>query len=177
VGLVPQSPGDLLYLDSVEAECDAADVGAGVAPGSTRSALDELVPGIGDDLHPRDLSEGQRLGLVLAMILASSPRVLLLDEPTRGLDYPSKARFAARARRLAEHGRAVLVATHDVELAASLANRVIVMADGELVADGSPDEVLSTSAAFASQVSRIVGPSWLTVDDVRAGLAAMGGRT
>lgn len=170
VGLVPQTPGDLLFLESVAAECDASDADTGIPAGTTRAALDGIVPGIAGDRHPRDLSEGQRLGLVLAITLAASPRVLLLDEPTRGLDYASKRRFAETVRDLGVRGHGILVATHDVELAAAIAQRVIVMAEGELVADGSPEEVLSTSAAFASQVARIVGPGWLTVDDVRTGL-------
>lgn len=171
VGLVPQTPGDLLFADTVAAECAASDSDAGVAAGSTRAILDGLVDGIGHETHPRDLSEGQRLALVLAIQLAASPRVLLLDEPTRGLDYPAKRRFVATVRDLARQGHAVLVATHDAELAAALADRVLVMAVGEIVADGSPTEILSASPAFASQVARILGRGWLTVDQVGRALA------
>ena len=94
VGLVPQSPADLLYLGTVEQECVAADRRHARQAGSCRALLDRLVPGVPADRHPRDLSEGQRLGLVLAVQLSGRPRVLLLDEPTRGLDYPAKARLA-----------------------------------------------------------------------------------
>ncbi|HEX4472499.1 MAG TPA: ATP-binding cassette domain-containing protein, partial [Nocardioides sp.] len=116
VGLVPQTAADLLYLESVAEECAAAD--AGRRAGACRELLDRLVPGVPDDAHPRDLSEGQRLALVLALVLVTSPPVLLLDEPTRGLDYPAKAELAAILRALADEGHAVLVATHDVEFAA-----------------------------------------------------------
>jgi energy-coupling factor transport system ATP-binding protein len=172
VALVPQTPGDLLFADSVAAECLASDTDAGGAAGATRAILDSIVPGIDPSAHPRDLSEGQRLALVLAIQLAAGPRVLLLDEPTRGLDYPAKRRFAATVRDLAQRGHAVLVATHDAELAATIADRVLVMAVGEIVADGSPEDVLSTSTAFASQVARILGRGWLTVGQVRAALSA-----
>ena len=173
VGLVPQTPGDLLFADTVGAECEAADADAHAPAGTTRGLLDGVVPGIDPGLHPRDLSEGERLALVLAIQLAASPRVLLLDEPTRGLDYPAKRRFAATVRKLSQQGHAVLVATHDAELAATIAERVLVMADGDLVADGSPDDILSTSTAFASQVARILGRGWLTVEQVRSALAAV----
>jgi energy-coupling factor transport system ATP-binding protein len=170
VGLVPQTPGDLLFLDSVAAECSAADADAGAPGGVTRDLLDGLVAGVEADLHPRDLSEGQRLALVLAIQLAAAPRVILLDEPTRGLDYPAKRRFAGILRSLAAAGHAVLVATHDVELAALVADRVLVLAGGDLVADGAPREILGRSTALAPQVARILGPGWLTVDQVRAAL-------
>jgi energy-coupling factor transport system ATP-binding protein len=172
VGLVPQTPSDLLYLDSVAAECDRSDTDAGAAPGTTRRLLDTLLPGLDDDRHPRDLSEGQRLALVLAIQLAAAPSVMLLDEPTRGLDYPGKRRFSAILRDLADSGCSVLVATHDVELAASIAERVIVLASGEIVADGSPAEILSGSPAFAPQVTKILDGAWLTVEQVRRALAA-----
>jgi len=172
VGLVPQTPSDLLFLDSIGGECAASDADAGVGPGTTVELLDSLQPGLDRATHPRDLSEGQRLALVLAIQLAAGPRVILLDEPTRGLDYPTKRRFAAVLARLSSAGAAVLVATHDVELAAIVADRVLVLAAGDLVADGTPSEILSGSTALAPQVSRILGPGWLTVDQVRGALPA-----
>jgi energy-coupling factor transport system ATP-binding protein len=92
--------------------------------------------------------------------------VLLLDEPTRGLDYPAKAELADILRRLADEGRAVMVATHDVEFAAVAADRVVVLAEGEVVSSGSTREVLAASPAFAPQVTKILGPGWLRVDEV-----------
>ncbi len=171
VGLVPQTPGDLLYLDSVAAECRRSDVDASAAEGTTRGILNDLIGGIEDGEHPRDLSEGQRLALVLAIQLAAAPAVILLDEPTRGLDYPTKRRFARTLRSLADRGHAVLLATHDVELAASIAERVLVLAAGELVADGSPEGVLADSPALAPQVAKVIGAGWLTVEQVRRALA------
>lgn len=74
VGLVPQEPRDLLYADTVAAECSAADTDAGAAPGTCRALVSELLPGVADDTHPRDLSEGQRLALALAVVLTGRPR-------------------------------------------------------------------------------------------------------
>ena len=175
VGLVPQNPTDLLCHSTVSGELVASDDESGARPGSTRSMLDELAPGIDGALHPRDLSEGQRLALALAIQLTAEPGLVLLDEPTRGLDYTAKAALSESLRRVAGSGRAVVVATHDVEFAAMCATRALVMAAGEIVADGPATEILSGSPAYAPQVAKVtagvgVDSSWLTLGDVRAAL-------
>ncbi|MET9951610.1 ATP-binding cassette domain-containing protein [Streptomyces sp. NPDC006339] len=171
VGLVPQEPRDLLYADTVAAECAAADADAGAAPGSCRALVSELLPGVADETHPRDLSEGQRLALALAVVLTARPPLLLLDEPTRGLDYAAKARLVTRLRALAAEGHAIVLATHDVELAAELAHRVVIVAGGEVVADGPTAEVVVSSPAFSPQVAKILAPEpWLTVEQVEEAL-------
>ncbi|SFM72244.1 MULTISPECIES: ABC transporter ATP-binding protein [unclassified Streptomyces] len=173
VGLVPQEPRDLLYTDTVAAECAAADRDAGAGPGTCRALAAELLPGIADDTHPRDLSEGQRLALALAVVLTARPPLLLLDEPTRGLDYAAKARLVTQLRALAADGHAIVLATHDVELAAELAHRVVILADGEVVADGPTAEVVVGSPSFAPQVTKILAPQpWLTTAQVRRALRA-----
>ncbi|MFJ1548129.1 ABC transporter ATP-binding protein [Streptomyces sp. NPDC088246] len=173
VGLVPQEPRDLLYADTVAAECAAADADAGAAAGSCRALVSELLPGVPDDTHPRDLSEGQRLALALAVVLTARPPLLLLDEPTRGLDYAAKARLVGVLRGLAAEGHAIVLATHDVELAAELAHRVVILADGETVADGETRQVVVSSPAFAPQTAKILAPQeWLTVTQVRGALGA-----
>ncbi|WP_329443287.1 ABC transporter ATP-binding protein [Streptomyces canus] len=171
VGLVPQEPRDLLYADTVAAECRAADTDAQATPGTCRALVDDLLPGVTDDTHPRDLSEGQRLALALAVVLAARPPLLLLDEPTRGLDYAAKARLVGLLRDLAATGHAIVLATHDVELAAELAHRVILLAEGEVIADGPAAGVITSSPSFAPQVSKILAPQrWLTVAQVRKAL-------
>ena len=171
VALVPQEPADLLYAETVAAECDAADRDAGLPAGSCAALLERLVPGLDPDRHPRDLSEGQRLALVLAIQLVSDPPVVLLDEPTRGLDYAAKGRLVTLLRQLATEGRAVVLATHDVELVAAVASRTVVLAEGEVVVDGPTSEVVVGSPAFAPQIAKVVAPlPWLTVDEVSASL-------
>ncbi|MFE4249627.1 ABC transporter ATP-binding protein [Streptomyces sp. NPDC056910] len=175
VGLVPQEPRDLLYADTVAAECAAADHDAGADPGTCRDLVSRLLPGIADDTHPRDLSEGQRLTLALAIVLTARPPLLLLDEPTRGLDYAAKARLVTVLRGLAADGHAVVLATHDVELAAELSHRVAVLADGEIVANGPTPEVVVASPAFSPQVAKVLAPGkWLTVAQVREALESAG---
>ena len=172
VGLVPQDFSILLFADSVAEECAAADGDADVPPGTTLAELRSLVPGIDADRHPRDLSEGQRLALALSVVLAPGPRLLCLDEPTRGLDYAAKARLVDQLRGLVAAGRSVLLATHDVELVAEVADRVVLLADGEVVDDGPVRRVVCGSPVFAPQVARVMAPSeWLTVSEVVGALS------
>ena len=172
VRLVPQTPGDLLFLETVAAECRAADTETGADGGTSRDLLDRLAPGIADDTHPRDLSEGQRLALALAVQLCARPPLILLDEPTRGLDYRAKRALADVLSGLAAQGRGLIIATHDVEFAAMAADRVTILAGGELVAEGDTAEILGGSPAFAPQVNKVLAPAgWLTVDQVAAGLS------
>jgi energy-coupling factor transport system ATP-binding protein len=198
VGLVPQTPADLLYLDTVRAELAQADRDArageprpadpgttdpgttdpGSRPGSASDILDAIARGIARDAHPRDLSAGQQLALVLAIQLAAAPAVIALDEPTRGLDYQAKAALTEILAKLAAQGHAIVVATHDVEFATRTCDRVVVMAEGEIVTDGAAATVLTASPTFAPQVAKILAPlPYLTVAQVAAALdaAALGG--
>jgi energy-coupling factor transporter ATP-binding protein EcfA2 len=171
VGLVPQDAGSLLYSSSVAEECDTVDRDSGLTPGTAAATLDRVLPGVPLHHHPRDLSEGQRLALALAVVLAPAPPLLLLDEPTRGLDYPSKDRLVGLLRALAGAGHGVVLATHDVELVARVADRGVVLAEGEVVSDGPAREVVCHSPVFAPQVAKVLAPDpWLTVDEVRAAL-------
>ena len=175
VGLVPQTPADLLYLETVEAELAEADRDVSDGPGSAkaRDILDEIAPGIPGDAHPRDLSAGQQLALVLAIQLTAAPSVILLDEPTRGLDYQAKASLTGVLDLLAARGHAIVVATHDVEFVTRACDRVVVMAEGEIVTDGPAAAVLTASPTFAPQVAKILAPlPYLTEAQVAAGLAS-----
>ena len=172
VGLVPQTPGDLLFLSSVAGECAQADRDGDLTPGTCKAVLDELVPGVAGDTHPGDLSEGQRLALVLATQLVTQPDAVLLDEPTRGLDYAAKRNLVAVLQRLATEDRAVVLSTHDVEFAAVVADRVVVMAEGEIVSDGRAVDVLTATPLFAPQVAKVMAPlPFLTVSEVIEAIA------
>jgi energy-coupling factor transport system ATP-binding protein len=175
VALVPQQASDLLYRESVAGECVAADQLAGAPAGRTRSLVDRITGerAVSDDAHPRDLSEGQRLALALAVQLVSAPRLVLLDEPTRGLDYAAKSRLRTVLAELATDGCGVVVATHDVEFVAQTASRVVVMAEGEVVSSAPTVDALAASPVFAPQVAKILAPEpWLTAGQVGIALAA-----
>ena len=170
VGYVPQEPGDLLYGQSVQEECLLADRDNGVNEGSTLKIYSELMNIPSLNAHPRDISEGQRLGLALSIILSAQPRIVILDEPTRGLDYEAKKVLVQNLKEIAHRdNRAVFISTHDVELVAEAADRVIFLADGEVIADGSTRQVLTASPAFAPQVAKALPQStWMTVTEVES---------
>ncbi|MEL4358668.1 MULTISPECIES: ABC transporter ATP-binding protein [unclassified Luteococcus] len=167
VSLVPQNATDLLYLPTVGQECAQADQETHSPAGSTAAILARLGAELDPQRHPRDLSEGQRLALVLAIQLAARPALILLDEPTRGLDYAMKQQLHRILTDLAAQGSCILVSTHDVEFAAQATQRTIVLADGDVVADGPTREVCTSSPSFAPQVSKVFHPAEvLTVDEV-----------
>lgn len=116
--------------------------------------------------NPRDLSGGERERAAMAAVLAGDPPLIVLDEPTRGMDVWRKQELIAILRRHQHRGSLILLATHDIELVAALATRVIVLGDGEIISDGHPRTVLPASMSLAPQINRLLGSSWLTVDDV-----------
>ncbi|HEY7633710.1 MAG TPA: ATP-binding cassette domain-containing protein [Thermoleophilaceae bacterium] len=146
VALLLQNPGDYLIHEHAREEAgEAALVSAGLAG---RGQAD-----------PRDLSGGERQRLALEVVLSgqNEPAVVCLDEPTRGMDRARKEALALRLHELAQHGAAVIVATHDPEFAARLADRVLLMGEGELIADGPVAEVLAGGWYFATEVARVLG--------------------
>jgi len=169
VALCPQRPESLLFAETVAGEVEATlkAIGSG---STSEPALDAL--GIAElrDRHPRDLSAGQRLLVAIASVVVTEAPVLLLDEPTRGLDQESKTRLVKFLRAWARRGRAVVLATHDVELAAEVATRVVMIAAGEVIADGKPGDALGDSPVFAPQMARVFGPGWLTPEQVAAAI-------
>jgi energy-coupling factor transport system ATP-binding protein len=171
----PQDPGDLLSDRTVAEQLAGHDSTHGLVAGTTRAVLVRLAPDLVVDAshgpRPVDLSEGQRMSVALSMVLARATELVLLDEPTRGLDYAAKARLCAILAERAARGHALVVATHDVELAAEVASRVVVLAEGEVVADGPAVQVLADSPAFAPQVAKVMQPlPFLRVSEVVAAL-------
>jgi energy-coupling factor transport system ATP-binding protein len=117
--------------------------------------------------YPRDLSVGERQRVALAAILAAEPSIVLLDEPTRGVDYAQKQALIAYLQEAHRGGRTVVLSTHDVELVAASVDRVIILGDGEVVVDGPTREVMTHSMVFASQINKLLRDDrFLTVDDV-----------
>jgi energy-coupling factor transport system ATP-binding protein len=152
--LCPQSPGDLLVRERVGDELPGEIGGNALAAAGLQWAA---------AADPRDLSGGERQRLALAIVMAGRagvdavPGLVGLDEPTRGLDRALKEELATWAGELAERGAAVVIATHDVEFAASFADRVVLLGDGEVIADGPAADVLSGGWYFATEVARILG--------------------
>jgi energy-coupling factor transport system ATP-binding protein len=142
VGLLLQSPGDYLVHERVGDEAGAAAL---AAVGLTGLA----------ERHPRDLSGGERQRLALAIVMdGEAPACLCLDEPTRGMDRAAKGELADRLHGL---DTAVIVATHDPEFAVAVAERVVLLADGRVIADGPAREVLAGGWYFATETARVLG--------------------
>jgi energy-coupling factor transport system ATP-binding protein len=175
VGYVPQNPHALLFSDTVRQELDFTRRGLGLPPRDSASLLGTLGLAGHAERYPRDLSVGERQRVALAAILVAEPQILLLDEPTRGLDYGQKAALTTLLRQLKAQGRTILMASHDVELVAQCADRVVVLADGQVAVDGPTHLVMSQSPVFSSQIGKLFrDPALLTVDDALCFAAAAG---
>lgn len=165
VAYVPQDPNTLLFASTVRAELEQTLhlLGRG-DHGAVDRWLDALDLTHLAARHPRSLAGGERQRVAVAAVAVGGADVLLLDEPTRGMDAPSRAGLERALHAHADAGGAVVLATHDVELAARSAARVVVLGDGDVVASGPAREVLAGSL-FAPQVLRVL-PPFLTVAEV-----------
>ena len=166
VGFLPQRAASLLYSVTVEADIRAALESRGAPPERLDELIDRFSLGHLRHRYPLDLSAGEQERAALAVALAGEPAVVLLDEPTRGMDAIRKQALAELLGRLREQGCAIVMATHDVELVARVATRVVLLGDGGVVAEGGTREVLAGSLTFGTQMNRVFGNGWLTVDDV-----------
>lgn len=157
VAMVPQQAADLLFLSSLGEELSESDEVAETKTSPTSQLFEQFSGRVDPAVHPRDLSSGQQLSLVLAMQLAKNANVVVLDEPTRGLDYATKRQVAQVLRDLAAKGKCVIFASHDVEFIAQSADRVIQLEKGRIVADQSVEEALEyrVGNALATQVAQI----------------------
>lgn len=165
VGYLPQHPAAMLFNPTVADELRFTLRCRGEA-GDVAGTLVELGLEHVAESNPFDLSGGERQRAALAAVLVGRPPILLLDEPTRGMDYARKSELAALLRRLAGAGTAVVLATHDVDLVAACAGRVIVLEDGEIAADGTPRDVLTRWPGFATQINQVFGGRFLVPEDL-----------
>ncbi|MGW8318446.1 MAG: ATP-binding cassette domain-containing protein, partial [Candidatus Promineifilaceae bacterium] len=121
--------------------------------------------------YPRDLSVGQRQRVALGAVMVTGPRLLLLDEPTRGLDYRAKRDLIELWRQWQMAGMGLLLVTHDVETAARIADRVLVLNEGRIIVDGPARSVLRATPLFTPQIGRLFpSEEWLTVEEALDGL-------
>lgn len=167
VAYLPQIPDDLLFAETVAEELAITlrnhNLAETAVPLPPFALLSQLGLASKAAAYPRDLSVGQRQRVALGAVMISGPRLLLLDEPTRGLDYQAKRELVKLWQSWLSAGIGLLLVTHDVELAAQVAHRVLVMSEGEIIADGPAAEVLPASPSFAPQIARLFpGRGWLT---------------
>ena len=171
VGYVPQNPDVLLFADTVAQEVAITRRNQGLPPEGVDSLLARLELGRYRDAYPRDLSGGERQRVALAAILAGQPDVLLLDEPTRGLDYVQKETLSRMLKDLSREGKTVVMTTHDVELVAQCADRVVILGNGQVIIDARTREAMRQSMVFSSQISKLFpNHDYLTPDEVLTNL-------
>jgi len=175
VGYLPQDPNSLLFAETVADELRATlknhHLPAGVD--SIQVLLEQLGIISKSMAYPRDLSVGERQRVALGAVMVTRPAVLLLDEPTRGLDYRAKVSLGTLLSYWRDQGTAILVATHDVEFTAMFAGRVILLEAGQIIADGLPFDVFSARGAIQPQIMRLFpGTGWLNFDDAAQNLTA-----
>ncbi len=173
IAYVPQYPAAVLLQARLADDLRAAQRLRGASDAEFQAVVEALELENLLDRHPADLSSGERQRAALAVALLGRPALVVLDEPTRGLGLRHKQRLALELRRRAAEGAVVIVTTHDVDFAALLADRVVLLADGRVVADGPPERVLGETYAYAPLVSRIFGPTVRSLDDVARALAPL----
>lgn len=180
VGYLPQDPNALLFADTVLDELQITLRNHHRLPLRSGDLSPEILLerlGLADKAHlyPRDLSTGERQRVALGSIMITQPKLLLLDEPTRGLDPAAKTHLAELLRGWRSEGIATILATHDVELAANLADRVMILEAGKVIAQGPTRTVLNSSPGFMPQIAQLFpGRGWLTPQDVIDQVASHG---
>jgi energy-coupling factor transport system ATP-binding protein len=151
---LPQNPNAVLYRPTVRDEVKLTLDRARESP-----PPDEVLRRLGLEglagRYPRDLSSGERQRAALAAVLAGSPALALLDEPTRGMDGASRTALRRLLADLRAGGSSIVVATHDAELAAEIADRVVLLEDGAVRELGAPDQALSGESELATQIGRL----------------------
>jgi energy-coupling factor transporter ATP-binding protein EcfA2 len=175
VAYLPQNPAALLHRQTVAAEI--AWTLRRSRTGSDGEVHAALMHALGVTAiagsDPRDLSSGQRQRGAIAAVLCGSPATVLLDEPTRGMDGAARDGLAVAVQALAAGGASVVVATHDSDLAATVASRVLIVDDGAVRDMGTPQQALSGTGRHATQLGRLFdSPGPVTVDAVAAMFAA-----
>ena len=156
IGYMPQNTDEYFFYETVEQEIGLSNNNPGAADDKlAKLTVDEL--GVKElfQYNPRELSSGERVRVALASVLAGRPGLLLLDEPTRGIDYNFKNDLGKVLLRYSENGTAIVIVTNDIEFAAEYAQRIILMFDGRIAGDGAKHEILGESIFFSTQMSRL----------------------
>jgi len=178
VGYVFQNPNDHLFADTVEDEIAFSLRNRGADENHITSAvevmLDEFELGRYRKSYPRNLSGGEKQRVALASVLVGEPEVIVLDEPTRGMDYILKKKLVDYLDDYRRKGNTVIMVSHDVETIAECAERVVLLSEGRVVVEGGKREVLAKALLFSPQINRLaqalsgygVADTTLTVDEM-----------
>jgi energy-coupling factor transport system ATP-binding protein len=170
IAYLPQRPDLLLHRPTVREEVLVTLRRSGGDPVEADHVLRVLGLDSVADRFPRDLSTGQRQRAGLAAVLAGAPQLALLDEPTRGMDANAMAALQTLLRELRDRGCGICVATHDPDLAARIADRVVLVRDGAVVDLGPPEVALAGPGPYSTQLGRLYPAGPVTVEGVLARL-------
>ncbi|MBL0386139.1 energy-coupling factor ABC transporter ATP-binding protein [Tumebacillus sp. ITR2] len=179
LGYLSQNPSDYLFHETLREECEFSRklIGLSVGDEEAERVLHEVVESLGLlphlDRNPRDLSGGERQRAALATVLVQQPQALLLDEPTRGLDAGQKDRLGDWLTTYVEAGGTVVLITHDIEFAAEYGERVLLLDDGILVAEGTPQDMLTRGLFYSPQTSRVFHGVLDRIVTIRDGVEAL----
>jgi len=159
LAMLPQDVQTVFLKSTVRQELDECSADISALPYDISHLMDK---------HPYDLSGGEQQLTALAKVLASKPKLLLLDEPTKGLDAAAKLNITGILRKLKEKGVTVVIVTHDVEFAAVCADRCAMFFGGRIVSTGTPNEFFSRNSFYTTAISRMTRGYYdnsVTIDD------------
>ena len=168
IAYLPQDPNDLLFAETIQDEMKFTlnNYRNSMTDAEVSAYLSLFGLAAMQDRYPRDLSVGERQRTALAAVTIHQPQIILLDEPTRGMDYQAKSDLSQLLMQWHRDDRAILLVTHDVEFAAGLSDRVAILEDGEISFTGSPKKAFSEFPAFQTQTARLFpGTGWITPED------------
>lgn len=156
IAYLSQNPGDYLSQDTVMNEMLFTKENK---TQNTIKEVKELLSTLGIDKHlkshPRDLSTGERQRLAIASLLLYNPEHLLLDEPTRGLDFKGKKTLGRILRKLNEKGITIMLITHDIEFAYAYSEKSLILSRGELICFGKTEEVLNQAYSYTTELGKL----------------------
>ncbi len=169
VAFLPQDPNALLFSETVRNELEVTLHNHGIQPAENEISdlLAELLLNEKSEAYPRDLSTGERQRTALGAICITHPKLIILDEPTRGMDQLAKAALIKLLKQWNAEGRTILLVTHDVEFVAEFATRTLILENGSILADGLPAQVMHDFPRYRTQIAQLFPDTpWLTVEDV-----------
>ncbi len=165
VGYAYQNPDHQIFNLTVQEELAFGPRNLGLPPAEVAARVDRVLATIGlsglQTEYPFALSRGQRQKIAVGAILTMNPPVMIIDEPTTGLDWQGSLAMMDLVKELHDQGQTIIMITHDMRIVATYAHRVIVMAQGQILADGTPrelfaqPELLARAAVQAPQTTRI----------------------
>ncbi len=168
IGFLPQDPNAMLFAESVheEFEITLKNHGLPIDESVIQALLHRLLLSEKSATYPRDLSTGEMQRTALGAISIADPPILMLDEPTRGLDQLAKLALLSLLMQWNKEGKTILLVTHDVEFAARFASKIILLEDGQIVDRGDPRRIMHSHARYSPQIAQLFPNSrWLTEED------------